>query len=44
MMLQMFWMHMVMASAVPDTVTARSVEFGNISDATCIEAPVVWNG
>lgn len=29
-----------MASAVPDTVTARSVELGNISLATCIEAPV----
>lgn len=30
-----------MASAVPETVTALSVEFGNISDATCICAPVV---
>lgn len=29
-----------MASPVPDRVTALSVEFGNISEATCIEAPV----
>lgn len=33
-------MHCVMASPVPDIVTARSVELGNISEATCIEAPV----
>lgn len=33
-------MHCVMASPVPDMVTARSVEFGNISEATWIEAPV----
>ncbi|MPC85587.1 hypothetical protein E2C01_080369 [Portunus trituberculatus] len=29
-----------MASEVPETVTALSVEFGSISDATWIEAPV----
>lgn len=40
-MLQMFCMQSVMASAVPDTVTALSVELGSISDATWIEAPVV---
>lgn len=33
-------MHCVMASDVPDTVTARSVELGSISDATWMEAPV----
>lgn len=33
-------MHWVIASPVPDSVTALSVEFGNISEATCIEAPV----
>ena len=38
---QMCRIHSVIASAVPDTVTALSVEFGNISDATWIEAPVV---
>lgn len=41
-MLQIFCMQSVIASAVPDTVTALSVEFGSISDATWIEAPVVW--
>jgi len=29
-----------MASLVPEMVTARSVELGSISDATCIDAPV----
>jgi len=29
-----------MASGVPDIVTARSVEFGNMSPATCTWAPV----
>lgn len=33
-------MHCVMASLVPEMVTARSVELGSISDATCIDAPV----
>ena len=33
-------MHCVIASLVPEMVTARSVELGSISDATCIEAPV----
>lgn len=33
-------MHCVIASPVPDNVTALSVEFGNISEATCIDAPV----
>lgn len=33
-------MHCVTASLVPDIVTVRSVEFGSISEATCIEAPV----
>lgn len=33
-------MHCVIASPVPDNVTALSVELGNISEATCIEAPV----
>lgn len=33
-------MHCVIASLVPEIVTARSVEFGNISEATCILAPV----
>ena len=32
-----------MASPLPDTVTARSVELGSISLATCIDAPVVCN-
>lgn len=32
----------VIESAEPDNVTARSVEFGNISLATCILAPVIW--
>jgi len=30
-----------MASLPPEIVTARSVEFGSISLATCIEAPVI---
>lgn len=30
----------MMDSAVPEMVTARSVEFGSISLATCMEAPV----
>lgn len=34
-------MHWVMASLVPDTVTARSVELGSISLATTTEAPVI---
>ena len=34
-------MHWVMASLVPDTVTALSVELGSISDATTTEAPVI---
>lgn len=33
-------MHCVMASLVPDMVTARSVELGSMSEATWIEAPV----
>ena len=32
----------VIDSGVPDIVTARSVELGNISLATCIAAPVVY--
>ena len=40
MMPQMYLMHWVMASAVPDTVTARSVELGSISLATWMDAPV----
>ena len=36
----MWYMHCVTASPVPDMVTARSVELGNISDATCMDAPV----
>lgn len=35
-----WWIHWVMASDVPVSVTARSVEFGNISLATWIEHPV----
>jgi len=42
MILQTTWIHAVTASAVPDTVTALSVEFGNISLATCIDAPVLY--
>ena len=34
-------MHWVMASLVPETVTALSVELGSISDATNTEAPVI---
>ena len=49
MTLQTWKMHWVIASDVPDIVTARSVEFGSISEATCIEAPVTcgkgkWKG
>lgn len=36
----MWYMHWVIASAEPLNVTARSVEFGNISLATCMEQPV----
>lgn len=32
--------HWMMASGVPEIVTARSVEFGSISPATCTWAPV----
>lgn len=35
-----WWIHWVIASDVPIRVTARSVEFGNISLATWIEHPV----
>lgn len=35
-----WWIHWVIASDVPVKVTARSVEFGNISLATWIEHPV----
>lgn len=38
--LQIWKMHWVMASPVPDSVTALSVELGNISLATWIDAPV----
>ena len=34
-------MHCVIASLVPETVTALSVEFGNISEATTTDAPVI---
>ena len=34
-------MHCVIASLVPETVTARSVELGSISEATTTEAPVI---
>lgn len=37
---QMWYIHWVIASAEPLSVTARSVEFGNISLATWIEHPV----
>ena len=33
-------MHWVIASELPLIVTARSVELGSISEATCIDAPV----
>jgi len=33
-------MHWVIASLPPEMVTARSVELGSISLATCIDAPV----
>ena len=29
-------------SSFPEIVTARSVDVGNISDATCTDAPVVF--
>ena len=41
---QTFLIHCVTASAVPDIVTARSVDAGNISLATWIDAPVLWKG
>ena len=34
-------MHCVMVSGVPVMVTVRSVEFGNISEATWMEAPLI---
>lgn len=37
---QIWYMHCVIASLVPDMVTARSVELGSISEATWIDAPV----
>lgn len=37
---QMWYMHWVMASLVPEMVTVRSVELGSISDATWMSAPV----
>lgn len=37
---QIWYMHCVIASLVPDMVTARSVELGSISEATWMEAPV----
>lgn len=37
---QMWYMHWVIASLVPEMVTVRSVELGNISEATWIRAPV----
>jgi len=35
--------HWMMASGVPEIVTARSVELGNMSPATWTWAPVDWN-
>ncbi len=32
----------MMASGVPEIVTARSVELGSMSPATCTWAPVDW--
>ncbi len=40
MMMQMLLIHWMTASQPPDIVTARSVELGSISLATCMEAPV----
>jgi len=41
-MTQHIWyMHLVIDSEVPETVTARSVELGNISLATWMVAPVI---
>lgn len=37
---QMWYMHWVMDSDVPEIVTALSVELGNISLATWMDAPV----
>lgn len=37
---QICFTHWMMASGVPEMVTARSVEFGSISPATCTWAPV----
>ncbi len=34
--------HWMMASGVPEIVTARSVELGSMSPATCTWAPVDW--
>ena len=36
----MWYIHWVIASEVPEMVTALSVEFGSISDATWMDAPV----
>ena len=44
---QIWYIDLVIESAEPDNVTARSVEFGNISLATCMLAPVLykrWSG
>lgn len=35
--------HWMMASGVPEIVTARSVELGSMSPATCTWAPVDWS-
>lgn len=35
--------HWMMASGVPEIVTARSVELGNMSPATWTWAPVDWS-
>jgi hypothetical protein len=34
--------HDSIESSFPEIVTARSVDVGNISDATCTDAPVVY--
>lgn len=36
--------HWMMVSGTPETVTARSVELGSRSPATCTCAPVLWGG
>lgn len=41
MMQQILYMHWMTASLFPEMVTALSVEFGSISLATWIEAPVI---